>query len=214
MHKQSMPDGISDMRPRPTTSNVAVAHYYKGDTTQPKQPPLPHGVCPKWTATKGDYHEAIGVAPGNVGSFSGLTVAQAEAACCKNSACAGFSFNKGGAFYKRNALAGFVNDAGNSGAYKANQIVPPTPPDKSERDIALIFTAVNLRQCVRVRRGGAEDCGQLRGLLHDQGGALPRHRVLAPLGRLIATRSRAARRGVCAGTAKHNKVGSRGVNVH
>ena len=102
--------------------DVAVALYNKGDAAPPKQPPIPHGNCPKWTATKDGYYEAAGGPAGNVGSFSGLTVAQAQKACCNNPKCAGFSFKGGSGFYKGNALAGFVNDGGYSGYYKPNQI--------------------------------------------------------------------------------------------
>ena len=82
----------------------------------------PAGICPKWTATKDGYYEATGGGAGNLGAFSGLTVAQAEKACCANAECAGFSYRAGGGFYKRNALAGFTNDAGYSGYYKPNQV--------------------------------------------------------------------------------------------
>jgi len=37
--------------------DVAVALYNKADGLAPKQPPIPHGVCPKWTATKDGYCE-------------------------------------------------------------------------------------------------------------------------------------------------------------
>ena len=48
----------------------AVALYNKGDWTSPKQPPVPHGNCPNWTATGYGYYEASGPAK-NVGSFRG-----------------------------------------------------------------------------------------------------------------------------------------------
>lgn len=102
--------------------DIAVALYNKGDAALPKQPPIPHGNCPKWTETHDGYYEAAGGAAGNVGSFSGLTPAQAQKACCDNPKCAGFSFQNGGGYYKGNALAGFTNAGGYSGYYKPNQI--------------------------------------------------------------------------------------------
>merc|ERR1711998_240597 len=49
-------------------------------------------VLAQWTKTEGGYLEACGGADGNVGTFSGLTVEQAQEACCKNEKCAGFDF--------------------------------------------------------------------------------------------------------------------------
>lgn len=104
--------------------DVAVALYNKGSTNAPKQPPIPHGSCPKWTVTHGGYYEAAAGGPGkrNVGNFSGLTLEQAQASCCNNPSCAGFSFRAGSGFYKGNALAGFVTARSYQGYFKPNQI--------------------------------------------------------------------------------------------
>ena len=100
----------------------AVALYNKGEWTAPKQPPIPHGNCPNWTATGYGYYEASGPAK-NVGSFSDLTVEQAQNACCANPRCAGFNFTDGAGFYKANALGGFVTaPPPSAGYYKPNQI--------------------------------------------------------------------------------------------
>ena len=63
---------------------------------------------------------------------------------------AGFDFRNGGGFYKGNALAGFTNAPGYSGYYKPNQVVPPTPPNKAAKDIAINFTMVDLHGSVNV----------------------------------------------------------------
>jgi len=75
------------------------------------------GGC-NWTHSTAGYWEACGGAAGNVGSFSGLAPAAAEAACCANARCAGFSFEcadascaTGGGFYKGNVDCGFVASA-------------------------------------------------------------------------------------------------------
>ena len=94
--------------------------------------------------------EAVGGAAGNVGTFASLTVAQAQAAWCKNPKCAGFDFRAGGGFYKGNAVGGFVKSIGYSGYYKPNQIVPPSPPDANAKDIQLNFTMVDLHGSVSV----------------------------------------------------------------
>ena len=67
--------------------DVAVALYNKGDSAMPHQPPIPTGPCPKWTETQHGYYEAAGGPGGNVGTFSGKTVAEAKAACCANPKC-------------------------------------------------------------------------------------------------------------------------------
>ena len=58
-------------------------------------------------------------AGGNVGPIpAGTTVAEAQAACCANLHCAGFSFPKTGTkahgFYKGNAMGKVPQDAGTS----------------------------------------------------------------------------------------------------
>ena len=63
---------------------------------------------------------------------------------------AGFDFRNGGGFYKGNALAGFTNAPGYSGYYKPNQVVPPTPPSKAAKDIAINFTMVDFHGSVNV----------------------------------------------------------------
>ena len=63
---------------------------------------------------------------------------------------AGFDFRDGGGFYKGNALAGFTNAPGYSGYYKPNQVVPPTPPNKAAKDIAINFTMVDFHGSVNV----------------------------------------------------------------
>ena len=65
-------------------------------------PPIPGPPCINWTHTVDSYYEACGGSNGDIGTFSGLTPAQAEAACCANLACAGFSFSRsdGSGYYK------------------------------------------------------------------------------------------------------------------
>merc|ERR1712203_282363 len=66
--------------------DVAVALYYSS-------PPC----AASWKATQGGYLESCS---GNVGSFDGFSVDEAEAACFRNAQCAGFSFKaKGGSGY-------------------------------------------------------------------------------------------------------------------
>ena len=69
----------------------------------------------------GGYYEACGGNAGNLGDFSALTPAQAQAACCANALCAGFSFAydanhvTGSGFYKTNAMCGLTKNAGYEG---------------------------------------------------------------------------------------------------
>ena len=117
------------------------------------QPPIPVGSCPAWNHTTGGYYEACGGAGGNVGTFSALTRAQAQAACCANAACAGFSFepdasgNTGGGFYKGNAMCGFTRDDGAEGFDKAGQV---PAPGGAAQDITINFSDINLKSPVTV----------------------------------------------------------------
>lgn len=130
--------------------DVAVALYNKAGAGQP---PIPVGTCPQWNHTTGGYYEACGGSAGNVGQFSGLTRAQAQAACCNNPLCAGFSFepdatgSTGGGYYKGNAMCGFVNDAGAEGYDKAGQI--PSASGQAV-DITINFADINLYGQVKV----------------------------------------------------------------
>jgi alpha-N-acetylgalactosaminidase len=93
--------------------SVAVGLYSKLGAA-----PAPPGVCSgdddaEWTHTSGGYYEACGGADGNLGSFAGLKLADAQAACCADAACAGFSFDaaSGGGYYKSNAACGEVSSS-------------------------------------------------------------------------------------------------------
>lgn len=61
--------------------------------------------------TVGSYFEACGGGDGDIGTFSGLSVEQAQAACCENPLCAGFSYS----------------NATGSGDYKVQRPPPPSP---------------------------------------------------------------------------------------
>ena len=76
------------------------------------------------------YYEASGGSAGDLGSFSGLSVAQAQARCCAQPTCAGFSYraSDGSGCYKRDALAGFVPASGYECYARPSQVPPPSRP--------------------------------------------------------------------------------------
>ena len=125
-------------------SRTAVALYNKGGS--PPVPPMPppakcHAAgASAWTHTTDGYYEACGGAAGNVGTFSGLSVAQAQAACCANPKCAGFSFSNGGGYYKGNARCGETKSSTYDGYTKTSQI--PAPPSTDPVDIEFQFDDV------------------------------------------------------------------------
>ena len=94
------------------------------------------GDCP-WQRASTGYWEACGGAAGDLGSFSALTQAAAEAACCANTSCAGFSFHcddsecatTGSGYYKANLDCGFVSAAGFLGFAKPSRL--PVLPNVS-----------------------------------------------------------------------------------
>jgi hypothetical protein len=130
--------------------DVAVALYNKQGSAQP---PIPGPPCNAWNHTFGGYYEACGGSAGDIGQFSALTRDQAQAACCSNLQCAGFSFipdannSTGSGYYKGNAMCGFTADAGAEGFDKIGQIPSPTG---SSVDITINFSDVNLVGSVNV----------------------------------------------------------------
>ena len=160
-----------------TLANGDVAVGLLNRASVAPQPPIPVGSCPSWNHTTGGYYEACGGGAGNVGTFSGLTPAQAQAACCADATCAGFSFepdatgSTGGGYYKGNALCGFTRDAGAQGWDKAGQV--PAPGGQAQ-DITINFADVNLKSPVTVYDIWAQaSVGQFTGSFTAQ--AVPYH---------------------------------------
>ena len=130
--------------------DVAVALYNKAGAPQP---PIPGPPCASWTVTHGGYYEACGGAAGDVGTFSSLTRAQAQAACCADLTCAGFSYvpdasnTTGSGYYKGNLMCGLQKASGLEGYAKPNQVPSPSG---SAQDITINFADVNLVGSVNV----------------------------------------------------------------
>jgi len=124
--------------------HVAVGLYNKAGGSVP---PIPGPPCDDWSKSEGSYREACGGAAGNVGSFSGLTVEQAQDACCQNLQCAGFSITKSGGsgYYKGNANCGTTTNSAYDGYTKPSQI-----PTTKTADITVDFEALGLAGSVSV----------------------------------------------------------------
>jgi len=131
--------------------DVAVGLYNKAGAPPP---PIPGPPCTAWTHTTDGYYEACGGAAGNVGEFSHLSPAAAQAACCADLTCAGFSFEcddaacaTGGGFYKGNAMCGITKSSGLQGWTK-----PATIPsgDGPAAPITIAFADVGLYGSVSV----------------------------------------------------------------
>lgn len=123
--------------------SVAVALLNRHGGAVPPCPPSAFAV------TTDGYNETIS---GQCGGFQGLTLAQAEAACCADETCAGFSFsNRSGGIgqgcFKPDGRGGFVNSTQYIGVFKKT-FPPPTPPPAA--DITIAFADVSLRSPVRV----------------------------------------------------------------
>lgn len=131
--------------------DVAVALYNKAGAPAP---PIPGPPCAAWTHTTDGYYEACGGAAGNVGEFSHLSPAAAQAACCADLKCAGFSFScddascaTGGGFYKGNAMCGVTAAAGYQGWTKPLTIPSGSGP---AAQITIAFADVGLEGSVSV----------------------------------------------------------------
>lgn len=125
---------------------VAVALYNKGGKPLP---PIPTGSCDAWNKTESGYLEACGGDAGNVGTFSGLTVEQAQDACCENPKCAGFDFDRasGSGYYKGNQNCGVQHNSAYDGYTKPSQY---PSKDGQALDITLNFSDVGLSGSVAV----------------------------------------------------------------
>merc|ERR1711908_104515 len=101
--------------------DVAVALYNKASS---HHPPIPGAPCDAWNKTQGGYLEACGGTGGNIGHFIGLTLEQAQAACCEDTKCAGFSYraSDGLGNYKGNQDCGKVNNSQFVGYTKPSQM--------------------------------------------------------------------------------------------
>merc|ERR1712048_1178125 len=118
--------------------DIAVGLYNKASATHP---PIPAPPCPEWNKTSSGYLEACGGGAGNVGSFSSLTVQEAQDECCKNNKCAGFSYSSasGSGYYKGNQDCGKVSNSQYYGYTKPSQM---PGPDGGSADITLDLTEV------------------------------------------------------------------------
>merc|ERR1711862_915401 len=123
--------------------DVAVALYNKAGRNHP---PIPGPPCDAWNKTEGGYLEACGGADGNLGSFSGLSLEQAQDACCSNTECAGFSFGGGNGYYKKNQDCGKTTNSAYVGYTKPSQM--PVPP--SAADVPVDLTDVGFSADERV----------------------------------------------------------------
>merc|ERR1712224_1041685 len=87
---------------------------------------------------------------GNVGSFKGLTLEQAQDACCNDPKCAGFDFKRadGSGYYKDNQNCGVTKNSAYDGYTKPSQY--PTEPVTTEADITVNFSDVGLTGDVEV----------------------------------------------------------------
>ena len=87
-----------------------------------------------------------------MGTFSGKTPAEAQAECCANLQCAGFSFagdgsGKGSGYYKGNLNCGFTPASGYEGYAKPSQI---PSGHAAPADITVTFADINLFGSVTV----------------------------------------------------------------
>merc|ERR1712232_182916 len=127
---------------------VAVALYNKAGAVPPL-PPIPTGSCDAWNKTENGYLEACGGGEGNVGSFKGLTLEEAQDACCNDPKCAGFDFKRadGSGYYKGNQNCGKTTNSAYDGYTKPSQIPLPV---EDKADITVNFSDVGLSGDVAV----------------------------------------------------------------
>ncbi len=120
--------------------SVAVGLYNKRGGASP-------APCPAWNETQGGYLDSLPVGSGGADCFVGLTPAAAQAACCQDPACAGFSIDAQGAgCYKPNTAAGLVSNAAYTGYFKPGGAAP----GGLAADITVAFADLDLFGKVKV----------------------------------------------------------------
>jgi hypothetical protein len=102
--------------------------------------PLPTSDCSAWSKTGGSYYDS----PFNIGAFpNGTTLAEAEAACCANDQCAGFSFSLArGGFYRGQPLGAAVSSGAYDGYARPGSVPGSGPAPAQETDIAFKFADI------------------------------------------------------------------------
>ncbi len=120
--------------------SVAVALYNKAGGGSPTP-------CTSWNTTQNGYYDSLPAGSGGDDCFVGLSPAQAQAQCCAQAACAGFSIDAQGAgCFKPNTQAGFFSNSAYMGFFKPGGPTPAPPAD-----ITVNFADVNLFGKVVVR---------------------------------------------------------------
>ena len=98
----------------------------------PSPPPCPSPPnASAWHHTVGGYQDTCAGAAGNVGTFTGLTLAAAQARCCALARCGGFSFNNatGSGFFKTDLACGWM--PGPYDGFTRPAAPPPPPADEA-----------------------------------------------------------------------------------
>jgi len=94
--------------------DVAVGLYAKAPGPAPPFAPTYGCTDDTWVATVGEYYQSCDGQSGNEKAFSGMTPAQAKAACCADAECAGFSISAGttgSGYFKKDAGCGMTKAA-------------------------------------------------------------------------------------------------------
>ena len=118
---------------------IAVALYNKLGGVPPAPP------CASWNVTTAGYYSSCG---GVLGTFSGLTLAEAQAACCANPICAGvlYDASTSSGDYHADLNCGYHSSTTYSEYSKPGFV----PPAGAAVDITVSFADVNLFGSVRV----------------------------------------------------------------
>ena len=104
---------------------VAASAAHDGYAKASRVPSAREADCGPFEHVSGGYREACGGYDGNLGDFQGLSLAEAERACCDAATCAGISFDNatGNGVLKSNVACGVATSAVYDG-YSLRRSVP------------------------------------------------------------------------------------------
>jgi len=120
--------------------DVAVALYNKLGGSAPAAP------CPSWNVSNNGYWDSSPAGSGGGDCFVGLSLTAAQAACCADAECAGFSIDASGDGCRKANSAGPFTPSTTYAGYLKPAYAPPTGP----ADITIDFADVGLYGAVNV----------------------------------------------------------------
>ena len=117
------PAGVPVVRPQGQVYSPHFPSPLPAPSPPPQPPIAPCDASTVFGVSKGGYYKNCGGAAGVLASFKGKTLAQAQALCCADAACAGLDITaEGSGMLKRNLMCGWEPSDVWVGSWKPGQV--------------------------------------------------------------------------------------------